>query len=77
MSDRVYVLLRKNEDCGYGYDYLYPVEAVFRSVEDAQQYRDNLIKRMRENDWIDKGTDTDEMFEIMDRLFVDTENDNV
>jgi hypothetical protein len=68
-TNYVYVLLRVSDE-GYGYDADYPIEAVFRSMEDAQQYRDDLITQMREDEEIDEHTDDDEVFEIVSRPLV-------
>jgi hypothetical protein len=67
VTNYVYVLLRKDLFTGEGYDADYPVEAVFLSMEHALDYRDDLIKVMREDEEIDEDTDDDDVFEIVSR----------
>jgi hypothetical protein len=72
----VYVLLRVNDE-GDGYDVDYPIEAVFRNMEDAHQYRDDLIKQMREDEEIEDYLDDDEVFEIVSRPLVNAIGEEV
>lgn len=65
----VYVLMRVHED-GYGYDADYPIEAVFRRMEDAQQYRNDLFHHMKVEGDIDTDADIDEVLEIVSRPLV-------
>ena len=64
----VYILLRLDSDGGYDYDY--PIEAVFSSLEEAEKYCYELITDMRENEEIDEETDDDELFEIVSRPLI-------
>jgi hypothetical protein len=70
----VYVLLRVSDE---GYDADYPIEAVFRNMEDAQQYRDDLVAQMREDEDISEDTDEDEVFEIVSRPLVNAIGEEV
>lgn len=69
MSKYVYVMLRLNSEVD-GYDFDYPIEAVFRNIEDAYQYRSDLIKQMIEDEEIDDYMDEDEVFEIVSRPLI-------
>lgn len=69
VTNYVYVLLRVNEE-GDGFDFNYPVEAVFRNMEDAHRYRADLIKQMREDGDIADYLDDDEVFDIVSRPLV-------
>ena len=72
----VYVMLRVNDE-GDGYDFDYPIEAVFRNMEDAHRYREDLIKQMVEDEEIEDYLDEDEVFEIVSRPLVDAIGEEV
>lgn len=75
-TNYVYVLLRVNED-NDGYDVSCPIEAVFRNMEDAQQYRDDLFRDMKEYGDIDDDADIDEVLEIVSRPLVNAIGEEV
>ena len=76
VTNYVYVLLRVNDE-GDGYDADYPIEAVFRNMEDAQQYRDDLFHHMKVEGDIDTDADIDEVLEIVSRPLVNAIGEEV
>ena len=76
VTNYVYVLLRVSDE-GYGYDADYPIEAVFRNMEDAQQYRADLFHHMRVQEEIDPDSTVDEVFEIVSRPLVNAIGEEV
>jgi hypothetical protein len=46
-------------------------------MEDAQQYRDDLVAQMREDEDISEDTDEDEVFEIVSRPLVNAVGEEV
>jgi hypothetical protein len=69
-------MLRVNDE-GDGYDFDYPIEAVFRNMEDAHRYREDLIKQMVEDEEIEDYLDEDEVFEIVSRPLVNAIGEEV